>query len=162
MRGRVCVPDVGDLRKLIMEEAQCSTYAMHLGSTKIYHTIKENYWWLGMKRNIASFVARCLVCQQVNAEHQRPSRTLQPLPIPEWKWEHITMDFLIGLPCTRVGYDVIWVIVDRLTKSAHFLSIRNNFSLDRLAELYINEIVRLHRVPISIVSDRDPRFTSQF
>ena len=115
-----------------------------------------------MKRDVVEFVAKCLVCQQVKAKHQRPSRTLQPLHIPEWKWEHITMGFVVGLLHTRASFDAIWVIVDRLTKSAHFLSIRNNFSLDRLAELYINEIVRLHRVPISIVSDRDPRFTSQF
>ena len=89
MRDRACVLDVGNLRKLIMEEAHCYAYAMHLGSTKIYHTIKENYWWSGMKRDIAGFMARCLVCQQVKTEHQRPTGTLQPLPIPEWKWEHI-------------------------------------------------------------------------
>ena len=133
-----------------MEEAHCSANAMHPGSTKIYHTIRENYWWSDMKRDIAEFVSRCLVCQQVKAEHRKPSRTLQPLPIPEWKWEHITMDFVVGLPRTRAGFDAIWVIVDRLTKSAHFLPVRTKFPLDRLAELYINEIVRLHGVPISI------------
>ena len=84
------------------------------------------------------------------------------MPIPEWKWEHITMDFVVGLPRTRSGYDAIWVIMDRLTKSAHFLVIRNNFSLDRLARLYINEIVKLHGVQVSIVLDRDPRLTSRF
>ena len=92
----------------------------------MYRTIKENYWWSGMKRDVAEFVSRCLVCQQVKAEHQKPSKTLQPLPILEWKWEHITMDFVVGLPRAQGGYDVIWVIVDRLTKSAHFLAIRNN------------------------------------
>ena len=127
----------------------------------MYRTIKENYWWSGMKRDIAEFVVRCLVCQQVKAEHKKPSGTLQPLPIPEWKWEHITMDFVVGLPSTQAGFDAIWVIVDRLTKSAHFLPVRTKFSLDRLAGLYINEIVRLHGVPVSIVSDRDPRFTSR-
>ena len=137
MRGRACVPDVNDLRKMIMKEAHCSAYAMHPGSTKMYRTIKENYWWSGMKRDIVEFVSRCLVCQQVKAEHQKPSRTLQPLPIPEWKWKHITMDFVVGLPRTRAGFDAIWVIVDRLTKLAHFLPICSNFSLDRLAELYI-------------------------
>ena len=83
MKGRVCVPDVKELRKMIMEEAHCSTYAMHSGSTKMYRTIKENYWWSNMKRDVAEFVLRCLVCQQVKAKHQRPSGTLQPLPIPE-------------------------------------------------------------------------------
>ena len=115
-----------------------------------------------MKRDIAEFVSRCLVCQQVKTEHQRPSGTLQPLPIPKWKWEHITMDFVVGLLCTHAGYDAIWVIVDRLTKSAYFLAIRNNSSLNRVSDLYVNEIVKLHGVPVSFVSDRDPRFTSQF
>ena len=106
MKGRVCVPDVEDLRKLIMEEAYCSAYAMHPGSTKIYRTIKENYW-CGMKKNIAKFMSRCLVCQQVKVEHQKPLGTLHPLPIPEWKWEHITMNFVVGLPHTRIDYDAI-------------------------------------------------------
>ena len=82
MKGRVCVPDVEDLRKMIMEETHYSAYTMHPGSTKMYRTIN---WWSGMKRDVAEFVSRCLVCQQVKAEHQRPSRTLQPLSIPEWK-----------------------------------------------------------------------------
>ena len=128
----------------------------------MYHTIKENYWWSGMKKDVAEFVSRCLVCQQVKAEHQKPLGTLQPLPIPEWKWEHITMDFVVGLPCAQGGYDAIWVIIDRLTKSAHFLAIRNNYSLNQLAELYVDEIVKLHGVPVSIMSYRDPRFTSRF
>ncbi|RVW93539.1 Transposon Ty3-G Gag-Pol polyprotein [Vitis vinifera] len=123
----------------------------------MYKDLRQNYWWSGMKRDIAQFVAQCLVCQQVKAEHQRPAGSLQPLAIPEWKWEHITMDFVIGLPRTLGGNNVIWVIVDRLTKSAHFLPMKVNFSLDRLASLYVKEIVRMHGVPVSIVSDRDPQ-----
>ena len=126
---------------------------MYLESTKMYRTIKENYWWSGMKRDIAEFVSRSLVCQQVKAEHRKPSGTLQPLPILEWKWEHITMDFVVWLSRTRAGFDAIWLIVDWLTKSAHFLPVRTKFSLDRLAELYISEIVRLYGVPVSIVSN---------
>ena len=114
MRGRACVSDVDNLRKLIMEEAHCFVYAMHLGSTKMYRTIKKSYWWSGMKRDVVEFVARYLVCQQVKAEHERPSRTLQPLSILECQWEHIIIDFVIGLARTRAGYDAIWVIVDRL------------------------------------------------
>ena len=107
-------------------------------------------------------VSRCLVCQQVKVEHQKPHETLHSLPIPEWKWEDITMDFIVGLPRTQAGYDSIWVIVDRLTQSTHFLAIRNNFSLDKLVKLYISEIVKLNGVSISIMYDRDPRFTSRF
>ena len=103
MKGKVCVPDVEDLRKLIMEEAHCSAYAMHLGSIKMYPTIKENYWWSGMKKDIADFMSRCLVCQQMKTEHQKPPRPIYPLTISEWKWEHITMDFVVGLPHTRTN-----------------------------------------------------------
>ncbi|WRX21060.1 Integrase [Theobroma cacao] len=116
---------------------------------------------VSMKRDVAEFVAKCLVCQQVKAGHQRPIGTLQSLPIPKWKCEHVSMDFVLGLPRTQRGNDAIWVIVDRLTKSTHFLTIHSTYSIEKLAQLYIDEIVRLHRVPISIVSDRDPRFTSR-
>ena len=115
-----------------------------------------------MKKDIAKFVSRCLTCQQIKAEHQRPGGLLQPLTIPEWKWEHISMDFVVGLPKSLQGYDSIWVIVDRVTKSTHFLRVKVNYPLNKLAELYIQEIVRLHGVPSSIVSDRDPKFTSHF
>ncbi|RVW49285.1 Transposon Ty3-I Gag-Pol polyprotein [Vitis vinifera] len=159
---RLCVPNDGDLRRELLEEAHCSRLAIHPGGTKMYKDLRQNYWWSGMKRDIAQFVAQCLVCQQVKAEHQRLAGSLQPLAIPEWKWEHITMDFVIGLPRTLRGNNAIWVIVDWLTKSAHFLPMKVNFSLDRLASLYVKEIVRMHGVPVSIVSDRDPRFTSRF
>ena len=135
---------------------------MHPGSTKMYRNLREHFWWDGMKNDIAQFVARCLTCQQVKIEHQRPSGLLQPLSIPQWKWEQISMDFVSGLPRTRRDHDSIWVIVDRLTKSAHFLAIKTTYSLSRLARLFVDEIVRLHGAPVSILSDRDPQFTSRF
>ena len=162
MGHRLCVPDVGELKKEIMEEAHSFAYAMHLGSTKMYHTLRKHYWWRGIKKDVIEFVSRCLICQQVKAEHQRPTGLLQYLPIPQWKWEKIKMDFLVGLPRCQSGYDAIWVIVDRLTKVAHFLPMKNSDSIEKLVELYVKEIVRLHGTPISIVSDRDPRFTSRF
>ncbi|WRX08036.1 Integrase [Theobroma cacao] len=145
-----------------MEKAHSTAYALHPGSTMMYRTIRENYWWPGMKRDVAEFIAKYLICQQVKAEHQKLAGTLQSLPILEWKWEHVTMDFVVRLPQTQRGKDAIWVIVDRLTKSAHFLAVHSTYSIEKLAQLYIDEIVRLHGVPISIVSDRDPRFTSRF
>ncbi|KAL5815789.1 hypothetical protein ACOSQ3_024167 [Xanthoceras sorbifolium] len=144
-RDRICIPENEELRKMILTEAHSSSYAMHPGSTKMYRDLKTQYWWSGMKKDVIEFVNRCLTCQQVKAEHQVPSGLLQPIAIPEWN-----------------KHDAIWVIVDRLTKSAHFLPVRTDYSLDRLAELYIREIVRLHGVPVSIISDRDPRFTSRF
>ena len=98
----------------------------------------------------------------MKAEHQLPSGLLQPVKIPLWKWERVTMDFVSGLSLTPSKKDSVWVIVDRLTKSAHFIPVRTDFSLQKLAKLYVAEIVRLHGVPVSIVSDRDPRFTSRF
>ena len=115
-----------------------------------------------MKKDVLEFVTKCMVCQRVKAEHQVPSGLLQPIRIPEWKWDRITMDFVVGLPLIGRKHDSVWVVVDRLTKSAHFLPVRTDYSLDKLAELYIKEIVRLHGIPISIISDRDPRFTSSF
>jgi hypothetical protein len=106
-----------------------------------------------MKREIAHFVEQCLICQQVKIQHQRPAGLLQPLSIPEWKWEHISMDFVSGLPRVPGGQDAIWVIVDRLTKSSHYIPVRMNYPLNKFAQLYIKEIVRLHGVPVSIVSD---------
>ena len=115
-----------------------------------------------MKRHIGDFVRRCLTCQQFKAEYQKPEGLLQPLEVAEWKWEHVTMDFVTHLPKTSQRHDAVWVIVDRLTKSAHFLAVRMTFTLEEFYQLYIQEIVRLHRVLVSIVSDRDPRFTAHF
>ncbi|KAG8488163.1 hypothetical protein CXB51_018403 [Gossypium anomalum] len=159
---KICVPNNLELKKDILSEAHSSMYSIHPGSTKMYCDLKKMYWWPGMKREICEFVAKCLICQQVKAEHQVPTGLLQPVMIPEWKWEHVTMDFVSGLPVTPKKKDSIWVIVDRLTKSAHFIPVRTDFSLDKLAELYVSEIVRLHGVPTSIISDRDPRLTSRF
>ena len=105
---------------------------------------------------------RCLTCQQVKTEHQKPAGLLQPLEVAEWKWEHVTMDFVTYLPRTLQRHDAVWVIVDWLTKSAHFLAVRMTFTLERFCRLYIQKIVRLHGVPVSIVSDRDPRLTAHF
>ena len=102
-----------------------------------------------------------MVCQKGKVEHQVPSGLLQPIRIPEWKWDRITMDFVVGLPSTGRNHDSVWVVVDRLTKTTHFLPVRTDYSLDKLAELYIKEIIRLHGILISIISDRDPRFTSR-
>ena len=115
-----------------------------------------------MKRDVTEYVYKCLMCQQVKDEHQVPTSLLNPLLIPQWKWDNITMDFVSSFLLTQQKHDFVWVIVDRLTKSAHFIPIRIDYSMDRLAELYVDEIVRLHGVPLSIVSDRDPQFTSRF
>ena len=161
-KNRLCVPNDMELKKKILYESHNTVFTMHPGSDKMYQDMKQYYWWREMKKDISEYVAKCLTCQQVKAEHQVPSGLLNPLPIPQWKWDNITMDFVSGFPLTQRKHDAIWVIVDRLTKSAHFLPIRLDYSMDRLADLYVNEIVRLHGIPVSIVSDRNPRFTSRF
>ncbi|GAU43989.1 hypothetical protein TSUD_91680 [Trifolium subterraneum] len=160
--SRICVPNDADLKRSILEEAHKSGFSIHPGSTKMYHDLKKNYWWPNMKTEIAEFVSRCIVCQQVKIEHQKPAGPLQPLEIPEWKWEHITMDFVTGLPRNQKGEDSIWVVVDRLIKSAHFIAVKSTYKASRYAEIFLEEIVKLHGVPVSIVSDRDPTFTSHF
>ena len=109
---RMCVLEYGKLKRYIMEEAYSSVYAMHPGSTKMYRTLKEHYWWNGMKKEIASFISESLTCQLVKVEHQRPVGKIQLLLILVWKWEEITMDFVTGLPRTQRQHDAIWVIVD--------------------------------------------------
>ncbi|KAA3470820.1 DNA/RNA polymerases superfamily protein [Gossypium australe] len=157
---RICVHKHNELIRKILTEAHSGYLSVHPGSMKMYNDLKKFYWWSGMKRDISEFVTRCLICQQVKAEHQVPSELLQPVMVPERKGDRITIDFVTGLPMTLKKKDVVWVIVDRLTKSAHFILVLVDYSLDKLAELYIVEVVRLHRVPVSIISNRDPRFTS--
>ena len=125
----------------------------------MYKDLKRHFWWEGMKREVAVHVSKCLTCQQVKAKHQS---LLQTLPIPQWKWEHITMDFVVGLPRTQQNHDAIWVVVDRLTKSAHFIAYSMTYPVEKLSRLYLQHIVRLHGVPVTIVSDRDLRFTVEF
>ncbi|GKB62248.1 putative reverse transcriptase domain-containing protein [Tanacetum coccineum] len=122
----------------------------------------ERYWCSEMKKDIAEYVSKCLTCLKVKAEHQRPSGLLQQPEIPIWKWEGIAIDFMTKLPRTSSRHDTIWVFVDRLTKSAHFLPMREDYKMERLARLHLNEIVARHGVPISIISDHDSRFTSRF
>ena len=160
--NRLCVPDVDGLRQRILQEAHNAPYSVHPGVTKMYQDVKGMYWWNGMKKDVAQYVASCLTCQQVKFEHQRPTGLLQELPLPEWKWERITMDFVVGLPKTRKGHDSIWVIVYRLTKSAHFLAVKTTYTVAQYAQVYLDSIVALHGVPVSIVSDRGPQFTSRF
>ncbi|GKB62993.1 putative reverse transcriptase domain-containing protein [Tanacetum coccineum] len=160
--GRSWIPCYGDLRSVIMHESHKSKYSIHPGSEKMYQDVKKLFWWPNMKADIATYVSKCLTCARVKAEHQRPSGLLVQPEIPEWKWDNITMDFITKLPRSSQGFDTIWVIVDRLTKSAHFLPIRENDPLDKLARLYLNRIVARHGIPASIICDRDGRFTSNF
>ncbi|GKA42362.1 putative reverse transcriptase domain-containing protein [Tanacetum coccineum] len=162
LNNRSWLPCYGYLRTLVMHESHKSKYSIHPGSDKMYQDLKQLYWWPNKKENIATYVSKCLTCAKFKAEHQKPSGLLVQPKIPEWKWEKITMDFVTKLSKTANGYDTIWVIIDRLTKSAYFLPMRENDPMENLMKLYMKEVVTRHGVPVSIISDRDGRFTSLF
>jgi hypothetical protein len=143
-----------------MKGAHDSRYSIHPGSTKMYKDLKTRYWWKDMRRDIAHYVACCDTCSRVKIEHQKLAGLL--LAIPVWRWEDISIDIMAGLPRTPRGNDSVWVIVDRLTKVAHFVPVKTRYTTEKLAELYVVHILRLHGAPRSIVSDRGPQFVSKF
>jgi len=145
-----------------MDEFHISHYAGHPGYQKMITAIRKEYFWPGMKRNIVEYLARCLECQQIKAEHQHPAGLLQPLPIPEWKWEIISMDFITGLPRTKKNNDSIMVVVDKLSKAAHFIPVQSTFRAAQIAHIFMQNVFRLHGLPKTIISDRDVKFTSAF
>ena len=146
--NRLVIPKNHHLRQLILKEAHESPLTIHPGSSKMYQDLRQRFWWTRMKREIAEFIAKCDICRRVKAEHQRPAGTLQPLAITEWKWDKVGMDFITGFPRTKRGNNAIFVVIDRLSKVAHFLPIRENITASQLTDLYISRIVSLHGVPL--------------
>ncbi|GJS68113.1 putative reverse transcriptase domain-containing protein, partial [Tanacetum coccineum] len=161
LHGRSWIPFYGDLRSVIMHESHKLKYSIHPSSEKMYQDVKKLYWWPNMKADIATYVSKCLTCARVKAEHQSPSGLLVQPEIPEWKWDNITMDFITKVPRSSQGFDTIWVIMDRLTKSAHFLPIRENDPLDKLARLYLNRIVKALGTDISMSTAYHPETDDQ-
>ncbi|GKD51852.1 putative reverse transcriptase domain-containing protein [Tanacetum coccineum] len=151
---RIWVTAFGNMRTLIMDESHATKYFVYPRADKMYYDMRDLYWWRIMKKDIAMYVSKCLTCSKVKEEHLKPSRLLQQPKIPEWKWEKITMDIITKFPRTISGHDAIWVIVDQLTKSAHFLAIREDYKMEEFARLYINEIIARHGVHVSIISER--------
>ncbi|KAF8051235.1 hypothetical protein N665_1769s0001 [Sinapis alba] len=135
VNGRISVPNNQELREEIMRQAHKSKFSVHPGLNKMYRDLKRYYHWVRMKSDVAVWVAKCPTCQLVKAKHQVHSGLLQNLPIPEWKWDHITMDFVTGFPTTRNWKDAVWVVVDRLTKSAHFLPFRKGDRVDQIVRI---------------------------
>ncbi|GJX28688.1 putative reverse transcriptase domain-containing protein [Tanacetum coccineum] len=162
LNGRSWLPCYGDLRTVIMHESHKSKDSIHPGSNKMYQDMKKLYWWPNMKSDIATYVSKCLMYAKVKAEHQRPSGLLVKPKIPQWKWDNIIMDFITKLPKSSQGYDTIWMIVDRLTKSAIFVPMRKTDPMEKLARIYLKEVVTRHGIPVSIICHHDPRFASNF
>jgi hypothetical protein len=159
---RLVVPKNRDLKKRILDEAHLSKFSMHLGSTNMYHDLKPLYWWTRMKREIAQYVSECDTCQRIKASQLKSASALQPVSIPSWKWDDISMNFIVGLPNTSRHHDSIWVIVDRLTKVAHFLLVHTTDKAHKYVELYLDQIVCLHGLPWTIVFDRGAQFVARF
>nr|GEU87393.1 reverse transcriptase domain-containing protein [Tanacetum cinerariifolium] len=159
MNRRSWIPCQGNLRELIMNESHKSKYSIHPGSDKMYQDLKKLYWWSNMKGEIATYVSKCLTCAKVKAECQKPFGLLVQPMIPVWKWENITMDFITKLPKTSTGQDTIWVIVDRLTKSAHFLPMKETGSMEKLTRQYLKEVVSRHGVLVLIISNQDKQLS---
>ncbi|WVZ53053.1 hypothetical protein U9M48_004043 [Paspalum notatum var. saurae] len=153
-KNHLVAPKDMELRKKILDEAHTSMFTMHPSSNKMYQDLNQKFWWTHIKRKIAKYVSECDVCQRVKANHLKPAGMLQPLAVSAWKWEDIHMDFIVGFPRTPKGYDSIWVIIDRFTKSAHFIPVKMIYHAKTYAELYIARIVSLHGVPQTITSDR--------
>ncbi|GJU87596.1 putative reverse transcriptase domain-containing protein [Tanacetum coccineum] len=160
--NRSWIPCFGELRALIIHESHKLKYSIHPRSDKMYQDLKKLYWWPNMKAKIATYVSKCLTCAKVKMEYQKPFGLLVQPEILQWKWENITMDFVTKLSKTAAGQDTIWVMVDRLTKFAHFLPMREDDTLEKLTRQYLKEVVSKHGVPVSIISDRDGKFTSHF
>jgi transposase InsO family protein len=156
------VPKDAEVRQQIWDEAHLCRYSIHPGSTKMYQDLKQHYWWTKMKIEITRYVARCDTYRRVKAEHMKTAGPLQSLPIPNWKWEDISMDFIVGLPKAVNGFDSIWVIIDRLKKIAHFIPVKTYYPVITYAQIYISRILSLHGIPKTIVSNRGLQFVSKF
>ena len=154
----IYIPLNDELRRLILSEAHRAVYMAHPGVMKMRADLKPLLFWKGMKVDIVNYVARCLECQQVKAEHRHPTGLLQPHAIPESKWEVISMDFIVGLPLVARRRELIFLVVDILTKSAHFIHVRTMYQAPDIARVFISEIVRFHGVPKTIISDRGSMF----
>jgi hypothetical protein len=159
-KNRIYVPSSGELRNLVLKEMHNVPYVGHLGYQKTIAIVRSQLFWPGMKKYVVDYIARCMECQRVKAEHRHPMGFLQPLPIPEKKWEVVTIDFITKLSRTERQHDSIMVVVDKLKKDAHFVPVKMTHTTTNIAEIYMREIDRLHGIPKAIVSDRETKFTS--
>jgi hypothetical protein len=162
MVQRLVVPKKETLKKKILDEAHTLRYSIHPGSTKMYHDLRQQFWWTRMKREAARYVSECDTTQMVKADYMKLGGLLQPLSIPEWKWDDISMDFIMGLSLTVGKFNSIWVIVYQLSKSAHFIPINTAYQVEKYAEIYITRVLCLHGVLKTIIFDRGSQFVAHF
>jgi hypothetical protein len=154
LKNRLVVPRREALTKKILDDVHTLRYSIHLGSAKMYHDLRPQFWWTRMKHEIARYVPECDTCRKVKADYMKPGGLLQPLNIPDWKWDDISMDFIVGLPMIVRKFDSIWVIMDQFTKSAHFIPVNTRYDAQKYAEIYVARVLCLHGVPKTIISDQ--------
>ncbi|GJP58278.1 hypothetical protein CLOP_g22985 [Closterium sp. NIES-67] len=159
---RIWVPSYHLLRELLIQEVHDSNLSGHSGVDRTLKALQRFYYWPDMVTDVQRYVAACPICQRIKSSHQRSTGLLQPLEPPQRPWQHVTMDFVTGLPAGPSGNDTVFVVVDRLTKMAHFAPCRTTITAEETARLFISTVVRLHGIPAAIISDRDPKFTSKF
>jgi hypothetical protein len=135
-KDRLVVPKKATLKKKILDEAHSLRYSIHSCSTKMYHDLRQQFWWTRMKYETARYLSECDTYQKVKADYMKPGGLLQPLSIPDWKWDDISIDFTVGLPLAARKCNLIWLIVDQLTKSAHFIPVNTNYNVQKYAEIY--------------------------
>lgn len=158
----IYVPNRSNLREDLIQEHHVPIIAGHQGVDKVLDALSRNFWWPAMRTSVNAFIAACEECQRNKPNNHSPAGLLQPLPTPTTNWEEVTMDLITALPTTPRGYDAILVVVDRLSKMLCLVPTKKTVSADQLATLFINNVFRHHGIPRAIISDRDPRFTSQF
>jgi hypothetical protein len=161
-KERLVVPKREALKKKVLDEAHTARYSIHPGSTKMYHDLRQQFWWMRMKRETACYISECDTCRKVKTDYMKPGGLLQPLNISEWKWDDISMDFIVGLPMTTRKFDSIWVIMDQLSKSAHFIPINTKYRVEKYAEIYISHMICLQGISKTIISDRGSQFIARF
>jgi hypothetical protein len=147
------VPKKEALKKKILDEAHTSRYSIHLGSTKMYHDLRQQFWWTRLKRNAAHYVLECDTCRMVKADYMKHGGLLQPLSMTKWKWDDISMDFIVGLTLMAHKFDLIWMIVDQFSKSTHFIPTHTNYSIQKYAGIDIARVLCLHGVLKMIISN---------
>ena len=161
-KGKIYVPCARELRIKVLQENHDSPCAGHPGQDKTVQLVRRTFWWPHLHRDVHKYVQQCFQCQVVKAERVKTPRLLHPLQTPEFNWQSISMDFITGLPRTPRQKDTILVVVDRLSNMAHFIAIKETVEVPQVVDLFIQNVFRLHGLPVSIVSDRDVRFCGHF
>jgi hypothetical protein len=159
--GRIWIGANSALRTKLVAALHDSAIGGHSGTQATYQRVKKVFYWRGLKADVVQFVQQCAICQKAKSERTHPAGLLQPLPVPQGVWEDVTMDFIEGLPKSE-GFDTILVVVDRFSKYSHFFPLKHPFTAKGVAQVFLDNVVKLHGVPKSLVSDRDKVFTSSF